>query len=50
MTLTLLAAGCAGGQQDVFTIDLGFRSAFPSQPLEPEDIGLFVAWLQRSYR
>ncbi len=43
--MLLLVAGCSGGQQDVFTIDSGFQSAFPTHPLEPEDIGLSAAWL-----
>jgi hypothetical protein len=40
LTLLLLAAGCSSGQQDVFTIDSGFQSAFPTQSREVNDIGL----------
>ena len=45
LTLLLLAAGCSGGQQDVFTIDSGFQSAFPTHTLEVDDIGLSAGWL-----
>ncbi len=43
--MLLLVAGCSGGQQDVFTIDSGFQSAFPTQTLEVNDIGLSAGWL-----
>ncbi len=45
LILLLLVAGCSSGQQDVFTIDSGFRSAFPTHTLEVDDIGLSAGWL-----
>jgi hypothetical protein len=45
LALLLLAAGCSGGQQEVFTIDSGFQSSFPTHTLEVTDIGLSGAWL-----
>jgi hypothetical protein len=45
LVLVLLAAGCAGGQQDVFTPFTGFTSTFPTQTLEVNDVGLSAGWL-----
>ena len=45
LALVLLAAGCSGGQQEVFTVFSGFRTSFPAQTLEPQDIGLSTGWL-----
>jgi hypothetical protein len=45
LAIVLLAAGCANGQQDVFTVFSGFTSTFPSRTLEVNDIGLSTGWL-----